>query len=456
MRRLGYLMVAGLALTLVACASPAAPAATPVSAALGPSDNLKLRPAAAPTGTAAQSPTATTSALASAATLAAQLKAQLIPTLPAPATVSPPGTGTIGINDIGVLSLGAGPDGRPLFAAFTEGLRDFSANQTHFAAIYTPNGPNSFQELSRVSLPDSDFIDPDGVTQVQIDPKLIWLQVESGAGANSGCFDILSFDGTSLQDQAHQCLADPNRSRLEDVIGSGMQQVVLDQSDNLIFCHACGISKFKFSVLSWNGSSMVPVDLATLPASAGADLSRLTSRAVQLAQAGLWQEAQATIGQAQVLDGQDPTVKQDAGLIDLYANAFGQQASGGPYPLLDNVFFGDYPAALNAMRQLSPAEIFSQQTPLIVGTVAQGFESSLEQNLATSTTQAIQAEPSLAAAYYIRGWAEFLANPNSSDALTDVQGAAQLDPNEPLYAESVTFLKAQSGEQGQPTATPTP
>ncbi len=418
-------LIAGLAAALSGCAAP-----SPTDTAPTP---LGLSAVSQPAATVTPAPQPTQSAQ-----LSATLTAQLAPT----ATVGPPGSGTIGIDAVGTLFLGNGPDGRPLYAAYTEGLRNFPTNQTHFVAIYTQSD-GGFQEVSRLELPDTDYLGDNSVTRVQIDPKLIWLQVEGGAGANSGCFDLLNFDGRTLTDQAHQCNASPNRSRVEDLYGSGAPEVVLDQSDNLIFCHACGVAKFQFRVLRWDGSSMVEQKLTSLPSPAPADLQQLTNRAVDLAGAGLWKEAQTAIAQARSLNSQDPTVAMDAGLIRLYADAFGEQAQNGPYPLLDNVFYGDYPAALQVMRPLSPAQIFSQQTPLVVGTVAEGFEQSLEQQLITSTTQALQVEPNLAAAHFIRGWAFYLANPGDPRVLSDVQQAAQLDPQEPLYGQSLQYLKSQ-------------
>ncbi len=427
MKQVVLFLLAGLAVALSGCAAPSSSGVTPT-----PIRSSAL-PQLAVTATPVPQPTQS-------AQLAATLTAQLAPT----ATVGPSGMGTIGISGVNTLFLGKGPDGRSLYAAHTVGLRNFLTNQTHFVAIYAQSD-GGFQEVSRLVLPDTDYLGDNSVTQQQIDPKLIWLQVEGGAGANSGCFDLLSFDGRTLTDQAHQCNANPNRSRTENLYGSGAPEVVLDQSDNLIFCHACGVTKFKFRVLRWDGSSMVEQKITSLPSPAPADLQRLTNRAVDLAGAGLWKDAQTTITQAKALNPQDPTVIMDAGLIGLYAGAFGQQAQDGPYPLLDNVFYGDYPAALNVMRPLSPAQIFSQQSPLVVGTVAQGFEQSLEQQLITSTTQALQVEPNLAAAYFIRGWALYLANPSDPKVLSDVQKAAQLDPKEPLYSQSLQYLKARGG-----------
>jgi len=384
------------------------------------------------------------------ATLVRELIATVTAGLPPVATVAPPGRGSLGIRGVAAIPLGNDSSGQPLFAVVSQGLRNFSTHQTQFIAIYA-RPASGFRKLAQLDLSSSDFIGPGAVTQVHLDRQQIWLQVTSGAGANGGCFDVLSFDGTNLRDEAHQCLADPNRSHLADIDGDGVPEVVLDQSDNLIFCHACGVAKFVFKVLKWNGSAMVPLDLTPLSASAPADLRDPTNQAVQLANAGLWQEAEATIApiSARTSAVQEPIVAADAGLIRLYADAFANQAKKGPYPLLDNVFYGDYPAALGVLYPLTPAQIFSPRTPLIAGTVAHGFEKSLEQQITTSTNAAIGAEPDLAVAYFLRGWAIYLAKPNDPQVLGDVSRAAQLAPTDPLFTASVAYLQAGSASYGK-------
>jgi putative hemolysin len=68
--------------------------------------------------------------------------------------------------------------------------------------------------------------------------------------------------------------------------------------------------------------------------------------------------------------------------------------------------------------------------------------------LIESTNAAIRAKPHLAAAYFLRGWAGFQSKPQSPDWIADIQKAAQLDPREALYADSLRFLSI------SPTSTP--
>jgi hypothetical protein len=155
----------------------------------------------------------------------------------------------------------------------------------------------------------------------------------------------------------------------------------------------------------------------------------------------LWRDAQETINQAPALDAQEPLATWDAALIRLHAEDLAAEAQNGRYPLLNNIFYGDYAAALEVMRPYPVQEIFGQPTPLIAGSVAEGWEAELSHWIISHSTRAVQARPKLAAAFFLRGWAKHLTNPNDPEALADIEQAAKLDPKEPLFSQSVTYLK---------------
>jgi tetratricopeptide (TPR) repeat protein len=199
----------------------------------------------------------------------------------------------------------------------------------------------------------------------------------------------------------------------------------------------------RYQVLRWNGSKLVLVELTLLPDSAPAEVRDLNNRAVKLAGAELWKEAQATAGQALALAPQDPTVTWNAALIRLHAEAYQSQLKDSPYPLLVQVFYGDYAAALEVMRPYTPEQIFDAPTPLVAGTPAEGWEDALSERIITSTTQALTVQPDLAAAYFLRGWATHLVRPDDPQVKADIEKAATLAPNEPLFAASLAYLKKQ-------------
>jgi hypothetical protein len=278
---------------------------------------------------------------------------------------------------------------------------------------------------------------------VNVEPSLIWLQIEGGAGAHSGTYHLLTFDDQVLKVEVANFTPSPGGNRVEDLDGDGVLEVLLDATDPYVFCYACGVRLVNFVVLRWDGSQMVEVPFTPLPESAPADLRDLNNRAVELAQAGLWKGALSTIEQALALDAQDETVAWNAALIRLTAEArrppYDYESRG--YPLLDRIFYGDYAAALDVVRDYSVEELFSQPSPLVTGTIAEGWEDALGQHIQDSATLALQVQPDLTAAWFLRGWATHLVNPGSPEALADIERAAELDPNEPLFTQSVAYLK---------------
>jgi tetratricopeptide (TPR) repeat protein len=384
---------------------------------------------------------------------AAELKDMMEANLPPTPTPDAAGFSAGGIVEVGVLPLAVSSGAQPLWAGFSVGMRSFTdPPQNHFVAIYTRSDAG-WQELTRLELagnfdpeafePSPDYVFDGSLRQVNVEPSHIWLQLEGGVGAHGGTYHLLSFDGQTLKVEATNSTASPGGNRVEDLNGDGLLEVVLDATDAYVFCYACAVRLVNFTVLHWDGSQLVERPLTLLPESAPADLRDLNNRAVELAQGGLWKDALATIEQAQALDAQDETVVWNAALIHLTAEArrppYEYESIG--YPLLDRIFYGDYAAALDVMGDYRVEELFSQPSPLVVGTVAENFEDALVQYIQVSATQALQVQPDLAAAWFLRGWATHLSSPGSAEALADIERAAELDPNEPLFTQSVAHLK---------------
>lgn len=162
--------------------------------------------------------------------------------------------------------------------------------------------------------------------------------------------------------------------------------------------------------------------------------------------AGLWKDALSAITQAQERVSQYPeadvqTLTWDYALIKLHAEALAQALTDSPYPLLANVFYGDDAAAVELMRAYSPDQLFTPQTPLIVGTVAEQWVSEVSSRITEATTAALAVKPDLAAAYFLRGWAAYLADPTSPQARADVRRAAELAPGDTLFVSSAAYLQ---------------
>ncbi len=373
--------------------------------------------------------------------LGQELQTSLTGSLPPAPTPDAQGMTMGGFDGVKVLPLIKNGSGSSYWVAFSYGMRIFEPVHNHFLAIYRHTGAG-WQEVSRVELENPDYLDPAAVRQVQVEPGRLWLEVQGGAGAHAGTYDLFSFDGKSLKNEVSHGNSSPGGSRLEDLNGDGLPEVILDQTDYYVFCYACGVRLVQYQVLSWAGDRLSEVKLSLLPETAPAQLRDLTSRAVKLAQAGLLKDALETINQAAAaLNAQNPLVGMDAALIKLQANAQTEQGDEEAYPLLNRIFYGDYAAALEVLRPYPVEQIFAQPTPLITGTPAEGWETELSQRIIDSSTKALQVQPELAAAYFLRGWAKHLANPKDPNALSDIEQAAKLAPQETLFAQSVTYLK---------------
>ncbi len=406
-------------------------------------------------------------------TLAAQ-----IPPTPSPnslaATVQaglPPGA----FEGVKVAPLNVPAGGRPLWAVYSYGMRNFDINPLpdHFVAIFTQD-KGAWQELARqlfssddVSVSAPDYLGEDSVTQVQIEPGRIWLQVEGGVGAHSGVFDLLSFDGSQLKVELNASAPSPGVGRVQDVNGDGRPDVIIDASDRYVFCYACGVAKIAFVVYTWNqeGKRMVEAPLQDMLMGQSGHPGRAASNeAVLLARGGLWKAALAQISEAKKLSATvKPPLSNDAihwnyGIIKLHADALAAHAQESGYPLLSQVFYGDYVAAVDLMRPYGPEQLFTPATPLVAGTVAETWIPQLSDNITTSATSAIQVKPDLAAAYFLRGWAEYLEDPVKllPQAKSDVAKAAALAPNDPLFKQATAFLTKPAAAPRAPTSRPAP
>ena len=465
-KRLNLLVLTALLLALAACNSnglPAGPTATDTAAAL-PTATLPLPvpPSftvppmqatpiqAAPTpsqasavDTATSEPPATRGP-ASTEPLALELEATIVASMPAtptPDSAAGDGTGVMGVKVIPLKGRQAG-NGDSLWAAFSYGIRRFDPEEKHFVAVYS-HGQQGWRQLGKVELEDADYLDEGSVEQAFIEPNDLWLSLETGVGAHGGCYSLLRFDGTALQTEVSECGPSPDIGGLRDVNGDGTPDVVINTSDPYVICYACGVVYKSYKALSWNGRSVEEVMLQPLPASAPEKLRLATNRAIELAGHELWKEAAALIAETRRLSppSQDPVYKWDAAFIELTAEARAEQSREGAFPLAAHIFYGDYPAALAALRPYNPQQIFSLDSPVFKDTPAEGYADSLAGYITHTTTLALQAEPDLAGAYFLRGWASYLADPTDPAAIADVQKAADLDPAEALFTQSAAYLK---------------
>jgi putative hemolysin len=355
-----------------------------------------------------------------------------------------------------VLPLSVPQGSEPLWAVYSYGMRnyDLAPLPGHFVAIYT-QGPGGWQELARFDLDMApiggdplvgvgpDYIGQKGVKQASIDPSRIWLEVAGGVGAHNGTFQVLSFDGQSLRQEVGGASSGPDAGYLADLDRDGQQDVVLDTTERYIFCYACGVRAPYFLVYTWDGRQMRPVAIAPMGAAEQDEAYfQPNNEAVRLAEAGLWADALAKVRVAVQAAGEaDPptaagSLRWNEALITLNHDAYLAALESSSYPMLSSVFYGDYASAVDGMRPLSVAAIFSQSTPLIADTAAEGWEEALTTYLVQSATVALSREPGLAPAYFIRAWGAYLSDPTDPQVRQDLARAAALAPGDPLFRDA--------------------
>lgn len=82
------------------------------------------------------------------------------------------------------------------------------------------------------------------------------------------------------------------------------------------------------------------------------------------------------------------------------------------------------------MRPHNRGYLSGCDSPLIVGTMTEGWEQALIGYVVESTTTALDVQPRLAAGYFLRGWAAYLGDPGALQAQADLVWATELDPGE--------------------------
>jgi hypothetical protein len=159
-----------------------------------------------------------------------------------------------------------------------------------------------------------------------------------------------------------------------------------------------------------------------------------------LNEAELWKDARMVINEALAQAPDNETIRWNAAVISTIANA--RENANSSFIIMDRLFFGDFGGIIDILRTYPPADLFTRESPLIVGTSADGSVDIMAEWIQTYANNALTLRPDMASAYFLRGWARYLLNPNDSAALADVLQAAVFAPDESLYAESAAYLQS--------------
>jgi hypothetical protein len=165
-----------------------------------------------------------------------------------------------------------------------------------------------------------------------------------------------------------------------------------------------------------------------------------------LARGGLWKDAMTQIVAARQASVSvkppfsNEIVDWNYGIIKLHADAMARDIDGGGYPLLSRVFYGDYAAAVELMRPYPVEQLFRADTPLVKGTVAEAWLPELTGSITTSVASAVALKPDLAPAYFLRGWANYLAGRPAAAVRADLDRATELAPADRLFAAAASLF----------------
>lgn len=353
-----------------------------------------------------------------------------------------------GIDGVTISPVDGSALGTDLWLAHTFGIRSFEPLRPHVVSLHrwTDQG---WVDVASIPLDCPDYLGENSVEAVLIEPSTLWFSVDGGVGAHGGCFDLLRWDGAALTLVASNQNASPGAGSVVDLNGDGLGEVLLNQTDPYVFCYACGVRLYNTAILRYEGDQLVEVALEALGADAEAALQEANQRAIELAEANLFDEALSQIENAWQKDPDNPTLIWNREWIRTHAEARRSYAEQG-YPILGWLFYGDGDAAIAPFRNHLPEAIFSLESPLISGTPADGWEDILSEWIFDFTDSALRVEPESAAHHFLRGWAHFLTGQNDA-AVDQVRQAADLAPGDPLFSAALAHLTTERS-----VATPTP
>ena len=429
-------------LALSACQT----ASLPAPAELSPQPTwISAALPSAPAPTYTPHPTALPLPLASPTTdltdLARDLKVALSAKLTPTATPFPgEAEAFLGIKAVGVLPLSISTPDRPLWIAYSIGSRSYNPLQSHFVALYTRN-QEGFQELSRVDLAFADTLQAGAVQEAPMAAGESWLQVTSGSGAHSGCLDLFRVRPEGLEKLISHCSSYPQAGELLDLDHDGQPEALLNLSDAYIFCFACNLSLPNYQAWRWQGDGLAKIQLAEAVQSTSPLAKEANRLAVQLAQADLWLDGWEVIQEAQRLDKDNEAIRWNRLLIQLILTRRQEATASSSYPLLAHLFYGDYPAIMQIFSAVKPSEVFSPHTPLVKGTIAEGYPLALQEQLLAFSERALQAQPENAAAHFVRGWALYLAAPGTNSWISEIETAARLAPHDDFLQRCLAYIK---------------
>ena len=334
------------------------------------------------------------------------------------------------------------PQDNSVWLVHSLGFRPQETASNHGLALYQfEYDAAQWQELARIELVTPDIMLEGGITAVDLGDGRYWFEAHSFVGAHGSCYELLHYDFNVLEVDFSHCHSSNASGGVGDVNVDGRPDLILNQTIDYVFCYACGVRYPYYDVFEFMDGDWQPVNVVLLPDDVFADLRDTNNEAVRLYRMGLLKQAAETIN---LIVGDVPAVLWNQAIINMHADDARFQAQSGPLPLLGQLFYGDYEAVLEMMRIYPPAELFRlQSNPLLVGTVAEGWEDTLAEWVTGTSVSVMEGEPELAAAHFLYAWGLYLSDVTVVRVITELETAVALDPNEPLYQDSLDYLRGE-------------
>ncbi len=334
----------------------------------------------------------------------------------------------------------------PLFVVYTVGNppEDADDSYQHRLSLHVPTA-DGWLEKGRVALECVNYLDEDALEQAPIEPSSVWLTVQGGAGAHSGCLELLRWDGQTLSLVISGFNSSPDAGAVTDLNGDGRLDLLLNDTDPYIFCYACGVRLYRARFFHWDGQGLVETPPTRLSDDYATDLRAVNDRAVALAAASLFADALAQIEQAEALDPENPTVHWNAVWIRHHLEASRQLASTSAFPLLNHVFAGDWEAAFDALWE-SGLTTFTGDTPIASASAAFGFEETVGELLIEYAERALGLQAERAAVHALGAWGGYLLNRDDLAVVAGFRQAAELATADGRYSEIVAAFDSRKAD----------
>lgn len=350
------------------------------------------------------------------------------------------------LESIEVVTVTLAFDSREVWVATTSGsgIYELPESRSHVAAVYEVID-GSWVELAHMRLASAPtYTDLEIVAESHAGSA--WIAVHGVAGAHSGTFELLQFDGFDLRSDLWWFSPMPAAASVVDLDGAAPPEIVLNATDPYVYCYACGVRAWDEVIYRWADGQLVEVPLAGVGASSQL-VTDLTEFAALYAQADLWRQALDAADEALDLAPDDVDVWWLHTLISRVAESRLADAGAEQQPFMTNVLAGEYEAAVDLMRPYLPATALSPTGPLVADTVAEvGWGDATATWVLDYTERAIEVAPELAAAHAVRAFGLLAENPdNWAGALEAMEAALRLEPLDDFYREAVEYLFEQNG-----------